>query len=195
MTTVQKEAIPMVIPADLVPEPRQGNWTYDHYATLPEDGKRYEIMDGVLLMAPSPTGSHQMVAGRFFYYLLNHVDFAGLGRVYQAPFDVELAPDVLVLLNAGLEKYTEKRIIGAPDLLVEVGSPGTAAYDRLSKSDAYAQAGVSEYWIANPERRTVEVLVLEKDNYRSLGIFWGKTSLPSHVVPGIADIHVEQFFS
>lgn len=199
MTTVEKG--PMVIPADWVPGPQQGHWTYDHYATLPDDGQRYEIVNGVLLMTPSPSGSHQRVAGRLFYYLLDHVEFAGLGRVYQAPFDVELAPDtvvqpdVLVLLNAGLEKYTEKRVIGAPDLVVEVASPGTAAYDRLSKCDAYAQAGVSEYWIANPQRHTVEVLVLEEGIYRTLGTFWGKATLPSRVVPGIAEVHVEQFFA
>ena len=118
-----------------------------------------------------------------------------------APFDVELAqdtvfqPDVLVVLNAGLEKVTEDGVIGAPDLVVEVASPGTAPYDRLSKYEKYARAGVPEYWIVNPEKRSIEVLVLEgSSTYHSLGVFQGQVTLPSQIVPGLL-VRVEQFFA
>ncbi len=123
-----------------------------------------------------------------------------LGRVFSAPLDVELAPnrvvqpDVLVLLNKNLEKIAARRIVGAPDLVVEVASPGTAAYDRLNKFEAYAQAGVDEYWIVHPEMRTVEFLLLQNGIYSSQGVLRGKNALLSRIAPGIASIRVEQFF-
>ena len=98
------------------------------------------------------------------------------------------------MLNTNLHKIASKYIEGSPDLVVEVASPGTAIYDRLSKFEAYEQASVPEYWIVHPPERTVEVLVLEEDGYQSLGIFRGKDTLPSRVVPGIMNVAVEQFF-
>jgi Uma2 family endonuclease len=193
------ERYSMVIPADWVPGPEQGQWTYSHYAALPDDGQRYEIVNGVLVMAPAPTPGHQASILRLSHYLFVHVELAGLGRVLTGPIDVELGPknvfqpDVLVLLNAHIDKVAEKKIIGAPDLMVEVASPSTATFDRFTKYDIYARAGVTEYWIVNVERRTVEVMVLEGDKYHSLGIFRGQQTLPSQIVPHLP-VHVEQFF-
>jgi len=190
----------MVTTADNMPGPGQGRWTYKDYAALPDDGRRYEIVDGVLFMAPSPGRWHQKSSGRLFRYLAAHVEDAGLGEVYEAPFDVELAlnvvvqPDVVVLLNANLEKITDSRIIGAPDLVVEVASPGTMGHDRTRKLQAYARAGVPEYWIADPWSRTIEVFALEINSYRSLGIFEGKATLPSEVISDFP-VPVEQFFA
>ena len=192
--------VPMVTPANTIPGPEQGRWTYNDYAILPDDGRRYEIVDGVLYMAPSPNRWHQNASGWLFHYLLTHVKLAGLGEVYHAPFDVELAPkvvvqpDVLVVLNANLDRITASRIIGAPDLVVEVASPGTATYDRDTKKHAYARAGVPEYWIVDTASRTVEVLVLEAGEYRSCGVFEGQGLLPSKMVPGFP-VRVEQFFA
>ena len=150
-------------------------------------------------MAPAPNEWHQTAAGRFFRYLATAIEDAKLGRVYIAPFDVELnyrtvvQPDVLVVLNTHLERITFSRIIGAPDLVVEISSPGTVGHDRTDKQQAYATAGVPEYWIADPASRTVEVLALEQGTYRSLGVFEGKATLPTRIVPGFP-VHVEQFF-
>jgi len=198
MTTVERWSV--IVPANLVPGPQQGYWTYQDYAALPDDGRRYEIMDGVLLMAPSPGPAHQSVSKHLVYHLYQCIDLAGLGQVFYAPLDVELAPDrvfqpdVFVLLNASVQKLTTSRLVGAPDIVVEIASPGTAAYDRLSKSVAYAQAGVKEYWLVYPETRSIEVLALQSDTYRSLGIFKGKDTLPSQVVPNINVVPVEKFF-
>ncbi|HZR39849.1 MAG TPA: Uma2 family endonuclease, partial [Ktedonobacteraceae bacterium] len=167
---------------------------------LPDDGHRYEIVEGVLYMTPAPNISHQEAVGWFFHYLLTHVKIAGLGRVFVAPVDVELAPnvvvqpDLLVIFNEGLEKITPSRIIGAPDLVVEVASPATAGYDRREKQDAYARAGVPEYWFADPASRTVEVLVLEGGSYQSWGIFSGQATIISRVLPTISAVPVEKFF-
>src|SRR5438045_4564046 len=175
MTTI--ENTPVVVPADWVPGPPQGSWTYDDYAALPDDGRRYEIVKGVLVMTPAPSPEHQDIVGEIFSALRTHIKLAGLGRVFTGPIDVDLGPknvyqpDLVVVLNAHLDRVTEKKIIGAPDLVVEVASPSTAAYDRLTKYEQYARAGIPEYWIVRPTRRTVEVLVLEHGEYRSLGIF------------------------
>ena len=199
MTTTTDE-LSVVTPADWVPGPQQGSWTYDDYTALPEDENRYEIVNGVLIMAPTPTPEHQDIVGEFFSALRTHIKLAGLGRVFMAPIDVDLGPknvyqpDLVVILNAHLERVTEKKIIGAPDLVVEVASPSTAAYDRLTKYEKYAQAGITEYWIVKPKPRTIEVLVLELGEYRSLGIFRGEQTVPSRIVPDLP-VGVERFFA
>lgn len=197
MTPADK--LPPTSPADWIHGPRQGRWTYEDYAALPDDGHRYEIVEGVLYMSPAPNIEHQKIAGRIFYHLFTYVELAGLGTVLSSPVDVVLSrpnvfqPDVLVILNAGEEKLQESRIVGAPDLVVEVASPSTAINDRNRKYRVYARAGVKEYWIVDPGSRTIEVLVLEDGDYRSLGIFRGQAILPSQVVPELP-VQVRQFF-
>lgn len=198
MTTY--ESVPMVTLADSVAGPKQGEWTYDEYAALSDDGEWYEIVSGVLVMAPSPDGPHQDATLRFGYYLLPHVEFAGLGKVRISPSDVVLAPntvvqpDVFVVLKEHLDRVQEKRVVGPPDLVIELASPSTALYDRLTKYDIYARFGIPEYWIAKTATRTVEVLVLEDGKYRSLGIFQGQDTLPSRIVPNLP-VSVDQFFA
>lgn len=151
-------------------------------------------------MAPSPTGAHQDAVLEIATYLRTYVKLAGLGIVRVAPFNVQLSPedifqpDVLVILNAKRQKLHDTFLDGPPDLAVEVASPRTAGYDRREKQDTYAQYGVPEYWIVNAEARTVEVLVLEEGHYRSLGVFTGKQTLPSSIVPNFP-VRVEQFFA
>src|SRR5712692_8817951 len=194
-----KEELSFVTPADWVPGPPQGSWTYEDYAALPDDGHRYEIVNGVLIMAPAPTPEHQSIAVRIAYYLFPHIDLVGIGKLFTGPLDVDLGPknvyqpDVVVVLNAHLDRVAAKKIIGAPDLVVEVASDSTAAMDRIAKYDVYAHAGVTEYWIVKPERKTVEIFLLDNRKYRSLGIFSGQQTLPSQVVPGLP-VRVEQFF-
>ena len=185
--------------ADWVPGPNQGDWTYNEYLNLPDDGKRYEIADGVLLSTPSATGSHQDTIGEVCFYLRSHVKLAGLGLVIQAPFIVELSakdvfqPDIFVVMNAHLDRVQEKKVVGAPDLVVEVSTSGTAAFDRLTRYDTYEYTGVQEYWILNLERRTVEIFVLEDDEYHSLGVFQGEQKVPSRLISWLS-VHVDQFF-
>jgi Uma2 family endonuclease len=197
--TMTTDRWPTIMPADDVPGPAQGRWTYKEYA-LVDDGKRYEVMNGVLLMTPAPGIPHQETVFELATDLRSYVRSAKLGRVFIAPIDVELAPgvvvqpDVAVVLNNNLDKITQTRIIGAPDLAVEVASPGTAHYDRREKYDAYARAGVSEYWIADPAARTIEVFSLEGGTYYALGIFQGKDVVHSRVLPGLR-VSVEQIFA
>ncbi len=197
--TMTSDRFAVVTPANHVPGPKQGQWTYSHYAALPDDGQHYEIVNGVLFMTPPPNPAHQQVAGEIFSYLRNNVKQFNLGRVFMAPIDVEIAPgdvfqpDVLLLLQPHLDRIKTSRIIGIPDLVVEVASPGTATHDRREKYDAYTNASVPEYWIADPIAHTVEVFILESGKYYSQGVFRGKAILPSKVLPEF-DVRVEQFF-
>jgi Uma2 family endonuclease len=193
------EELVVITPANHRAGPPQGQWTYADYMQLPDDGYRYELLDGVLFMAPAPNIEHQGSSSLLLTYLVTHVQFAGFGRVFAAPIDVELSPtrvvqpDIIVILNENLGIITPSRIVGAPDLVVEIASPSTAGYDRREKQDAYAAAGVREYWIADPATRTIEVLALEGTAYRSLNAFRGGALLPSRVLAGFP-VEVEELF-
>ena len=158
-------------------------------------------MNGVLYMTPAPNIAHQDAVLSFAHYLLTYAQFPGLGRVFVAPCDVELAPnvvvqpDALVVLKAHKERITKTHIVGAPDIVVEVSSPGTATYDRHDKYDMYARAGVQEYWLVDPVAQVVEVLSLEDDEYQSLGVFEGQNGVISKVVPATSAVPVVKFFA
>jgi Uma2 family endonuclease len=185
--------------ADHVPGPGQGNWTYKDYAAL-DDGKRYEILDGVLYMSPVPSWPHFDVVKQITRYLLRFVEDAGLGTIAFAPVDVELSPknlvqpDVFIVLRENQQKIHHSRLIGAPDLAVEVLSPGNTLHDRQEKFEKYQRFGVKEYWIANPMQCVVEVFVLEQGAYRLLGRFRGRDAILSRIVPQMAQVHAEELF-
>lgn len=90
---------------------------------------------------------------------------------------------MLVILNEHLDRIQEKRIVGTPDLVAEIISPGSLLNDRVTKKLAYEQADIPEYWLVDPESKTIEVFVLENGAYISLGIFIGEQRLQSRVVP------------
>lgn len=151
-------------------------------------------------MSPAPTPGHQSISVRLVAFLFQFVELTGLGRVLHAPTDVELAPGdvvqpgVFVLLNEHLAQIEHSRIVGAPDLVIEILSPGTWRHDLHEKLDAYARAQVPEYWIVSASEQVVELLVLEGGDYQSLGIFQGEAILPSRIVPDLP-VKVEQFFA
>jgi Uma2 family endonuclease len=200
MTTIPDTAT-VVVRASHVPGPPQGRWTFADYARLPDvDGYRYEIIDGVLYMAPAPIPEHERIAMLIGARLVAAVEDTGLGQVFGSPgIDVgftTVRPDAAVVLNAHAGVVAEKKLIGPPDLVVEVASPSTAAYDRdpeEGKWGAYARIGVPEYWIADPLQRSIEVLILVDDTYISLGVFQGDDRLPTRVLPGLST-PVRRFF-
>ena len=147
-----------------------GDWTYEKYYAL-EDEQRYEVIAGELLMVPGPGTFHQTIAGEFFIRLTAFVREHDAGQVFIAPVDVVLdeknvvQPDVLFIQNARMDIIDARAIRGAPDLVVEVLSPGTRRRDRTVKTALYADAGVREYWVLDPRTRSIEVLVLEKNGF------------------------------
>ena len=198
MTTADKFSV--ATPADWVNPSKQGQWTYEDYQSLPDDGTHYEIVNGVLYMAPSPTGEHQDAVFRVAMFLYQTIEASGKGKMRIAPFDVRLSPtdvfqpDVMVVLNEHRERIKKTYVLGAPDLVVEVSSPRTANLDRREKQDAYAHAGVPEYWIVDADAHSVEVLVLEQGMYVTFGVFEDDAVLSSKVVPDLS-VQVQQFFA
>ncbi len=140
--------------------------TYEDYAQIEEDGRRHEILDGAHYVNPAPTPRHQTVSRRIQFQLYEQLERTGRAEVYNAPIDVELSrfdiaqPDLVVVSRARAAIVTESRILGTPDLLVEILSPSTSKVDRGLKRERYAKAGVPEYWIVDPRERVVEQFVL-----------------------------------
>lgn len=142
-------------------------FTYEDYKSLPESmEKRYELLDGDLTMVPAPTTRHQLVSRDLEFILHSFVRAHGLGTVLYSPIDVvfgegagrEVAqPDIIFIGRARAAIITEAEIQGAPDLVVEVLSPGTEVRDRGYKRHLYGRYGVEEYWIVDPAAETVEV--------------------------------------
>ncbi len=172
--------------------PEPGQWSYEDYLRLPDDGVRYEIIDGVLYMTNAPDPEHQYIVGEVFTEIRRVARAGKLGVVYTAPIEVHLPgiarpvqPDVLFVAAERRGIVRRRYIEGAPDLIVEVSSPSTARADRRVKLDAYERAGVREYWIANPRSRFIEVYVLARGEYALKGEFGPGERLQSDVLPGL----------
>ena len=170
--------------------PPQGEWTYEDYARLQENGLRYEVIKGELVMTPAPRPKHQEVSLNLTYALHQYVKGNRLGKVYEAPIDVNLPglaspvqPDLLFIAAERLDIIKEKFIEGAPDLIMEVLSAGSERQDRRTKFELYARAGVREYWLVDPDGRSIDIFVLRGQAYAPLGNFDADTQTRSEVLP------------
>jgi len=174
--------------------PEQGAWTLADWEGLPADGNRYELIDGVLYVTSAPSLLHQWAVGTLYRLVGNHLEAQNLpvGLMFISPSGVILPtgpviPDLVYVHMRNLHILSEQRIVGVPDLVVEVSSPGTAAYDRREKQDAYAKSGVPEYWWVDPGGRTVEVLVLQSSGiYRPTALVEGQAAIPSVQIPNLS---------
>lgn len=166
--------------------------TYADWLRFPDDGLRYEILGGELFVTPAPSIRHQRISRDLEFHLLEHLRRTGRGEVLYAPVGVRLSdeevlePDLLVVLTEHRDRIGEQTIEGAPDLIVEILSPGSAARDLGRKRELYARAGVPEYWIVDPAASAVEVLVLEPSGYARFGLFGRSDTLRSPLLPGLA---------
>jgi Uma2 family endonuclease len=174
--------------------PAQGEWRYEDYKRLPDDGRRYEIIEGALYVTAAPNLDHQYTVGEIFAALRTCVRERQLGIVISAPFEVHLPdiawpvqPDVLFIAagrgpHPGAEGFT-----GAPDLIVEVLSKSTTRTDRLVKFGAYERAGVHEYWLVDPRTRSVEVYALSAEGtYEMAGQYTSGEVVASTVLGDLA---------
>lgn len=174
------------------PWPAQGHWIYADYLRLGDDGVRYEIIARVLYMTNAPDPEHQYAVGEIFGELREHVKANQLGVVYTAPIEFHLPgiaqpvqPDVLFTAQSRRDIVKAKFIKGAPDLIVEATSASTARLDLKVKLDADEQAGVREYWIANPRTCFVEVYSLQRGEYVLRSEHGPGERLDSGVLPGL----------
>ncbi|MBI2866122.1 MAG: Uma2 family endonuclease [Chloroflexi bacterium] len=177
-------------------------FTYEDYRNLPEsETKRYELLEGELVMVPSPTTYHQRILGRLHVLLAGFVNKNSLGEVFVAPFDIVLSadtvlqPDILFVSNGRASIITPENIRGAPDLVIEVLSPATAERDRIYKRSLYARYGVKEYWIVDPSMKTIEVMELERTGPARFEIYREieKQGLESPLLKGLTIPLVEIF--
>jgi len=175
-------------------------FTYKDYKSLPEsETKRYELIEGELIIVPSPNEYHQRISGRLEFILRAFVEDKNLGRVYDAPFDVVFSkedvvqPDILFISKAHSKIITEEGIRGAPDLVIEILSPATSERDQTYKKTLYARHGVREYWIVDPEEKTIEVMTLGKAGFESSGSYGKMDTMKSPVFPNLA-INLSEVF-
>ena len=140
-------------------------WTYSDLVALPDDQLRHELIDGEHFVSPSPATAHQEISKRLFRALDAHVERHRLGEVLYAPFDIKLSawtvlvPDLVFFTAARFaDVVNEKHAVAAPDLVVEILSPGTRRRDLGRKRAVYDREGVSEYWIVDPDAHTITVL-------------------------------------
>lgn len=170
--------------------PEHLKFTYEDYLLLPED-RRYELIGGDFYVTPSPKPRHQRVSLNLAHLLWSYVRAHGSGEVYEAPLDVYLSrydvvqPDVLFVRRENLAIVEENYVRGAPDLVIEILSESTRERDLDLKKKLYARHGVKEYWIADPDARTVTVYLLEGDAYVQTGVYGPADTWRPHVLPGL----------
>ncbi len=173
-------------------------FTYQDYLLLPED-KRYEIIEGELIMVPAPIPYHQDIFRNLFRVLTEYTESKKLGKVYSAPIDVVLSdenivqPDILFIFKKRFSIIAEKNIQGAPDLVVEISSPSTRERDRLLKRKLYAKFGVREFWLVDVEKKEVEVLTLKGKGFEKVGFYTRNETLLSPLLQGLK-ISVNEIF-
>lgn len=176
-------APPMAVPVALEEErewpPQQGEWTYDDWRRLPDDGWQYEVIKGVLYKNPAPTTIHQRISGNLGFALRAFVRQEQVGTVFGAPTDVYLPgqetpvqPDLLFIAAEREDIISERGIEAAPDIVVEILSLRNWWQDRRVKMPLYEETGVKEFWIVDPDKQDIEVYVLRERRYALLNR-WG----------------------
>ncbi len=173
--------------------------TVEDYLALPEDGPRFELIDGLLTMAPAPNYRHQIVLGEVHHVIKCYLKTHPIGQVVFAPCDVfldeknVLQPDLIFTANDRRHLISKRGLEGGPSLVVEVLSAGTALRDRGVKREVYAAAGVEECWLIDLGRETVEVFRFAAHRSRPVQVLLRHETLQSPLLPGLA-ISLEDIF-
>jgi Uma2 family endonuclease len=164
-------------------------WTYADYLEVPEDGKRYQVMGGVLYMTPDPTSYHQKIVRNLMLLLWNYIKERGLGQVLCSPIDVIFSntdvvqPDIVFLSKGKLELIHKEGICGPPDLVIEVVSPASKKLDESFKKNLYERHGVYEYVLVYPEAKRVVQYASEGGSYKLFATYPMQDTLQFKAVP------------
>ncbi len=170
--------------------PRRGQWTETDYFNLPPSNRLVELSEGELFVMPPPGFTHQKTLDNLYSALKAFVEERGAGVTVFAPLAVRLwpgkirEPDILFYTQAHRDRIGEQ-VSGPPDLAVEIISPGSRATDRLDKFYEYARAGIAEYWLVDPQAKTVEVFTLEEGAYELLAKAEATDTAVSRLLPGL----------
>ncbi len=173
-------------------------YTYEDYAKLPE-GAPYQLIGGELIMSPSPVPYHQIISGRIEFELMRLVRERALGVVIHAPVDVYLSdtetyqPDIIFISKERLHIIGEKKIEGAPDLVIEILFESTAYYDLRHKKNLYEKTGVKEYWIVDPMEKSIEVYENSSEGFRLFMRIVEKGTVSSKLLEGFS-VELEKVF-
>jgi Uma2 family endonuclease len=154
------------------PTTRGVKLTYDDFVHFPDDGQRHELIDGAHYVTPSPNITHQKLVGRLYLAIASWLKTYPVGEVFLSPLDVVLSqfdvvePDLLYVSHGRAPSIlTELNVRGTPELVIEIGSPGTRKRDETIKRELYERAGVSEYWFVDPDSDAVRVYRLEAGRF------------------------------
>lgn len=173
-------------------------YTYQDYLQTPE-GNLYELLNGNLVMSPSPYTKHQVVSMELTLLLGTFVKQKKLGKIFDAPTDVYfdddncVQPDLLYIANEHSHIITEKNIKGVPDLIIEIVSPSSVHRDTVEKKQLYARFGVNEFWLVYPDEKIIEIYVIKKNNYILGKCFMQGDILESPLFKGLK-IKLEEVF-
>jgi Uma2 family endonuclease len=165
--------------------------TRHEYALIPVGAPNYQLIEGDLVMAPSPGTFHQDIVGKLHRRIGNFLDTHALGRVFLAPLDVHLSdlnvyqPDLLFIRRDNAAIIEEHGIEGAPDLVVEILSKTSGKYDLGPKRSVYARTGVEELWIVDPAKRTLALYRLSENADTPVATYRVKQQFTSTLLPGL----------
>jgi hypothetical protein len=146
---------------------------YEVWESLPE-GTLCQLVNNNLVMSPSPVNAHQVVLNKINFQILCFLEVSKVGELRIAPFDVYFSkrnifqPDIIFITNENLNKVEAKGLVGVPDLVIEILSPGTAHIDIGEKKDVYEQYAVKEYFIVDPATKTVTSFVLQRKEFNEM---------------------------
>lgn len=166
-------------------------FTYQDYIHFPDNGKRYQIIDGEVYMTPAPVPYHQKILWKLAELLGRFVKEDNLGEVFIAPCDVLLSdvdivqPDIFFISTEKLAIIQDKYIEGAPNLVIEILSPYTQKLDRITKKRLYESYKVAEYWIVDTDKKTLEVLSLKGSSYKTMGVYKEEDNVASELIKGL----------
>lgn len=156
---------------------RQQRYKAEDLWQTPEDGNRYEVIDGVMLTSGRPPIVHQFTLGHLFIHLWEHNERKRFGEMVTGPIGVVLdesnavQPDLVYMSSENLDIISERGVFGVPTLIVEVTSPETLSRDRGIKLHCYEATGVPHYWVVDPDARTFEARQLVEGRYELIGVY------------------------
>lgn len=175
--------------------------TVSDLEAMPEDGNRYEVIEGELFVSCAPGLTHQQVSMNLTFLISRYLENDPIGLVFATPGLIltELSgviPDIVFFKHERRQEIISgERLVRGPDLVVEILSPGpeNARRDRVAKRQLYARHGVAEYWMVNPEKAVLEVYRLESDSLALVAAFKDQDEISTPILPGFTCLAAEVF--